>query len=68
MKSVAIELCDEEGNKFIINKKRVKLYQKDISSFDSNDDVILDDDEGVTSYLMRRSTRVLRSFMWTVFG
>ncbi|GJY74897.1 hypothetical protein Tco_0479328 [Tanacetum coccineum] len=48
MKGEAIELCDEEGNEFILNKQRVKLYQKDISDFDADDDVTLDD-EGVTN-------------------
>nr|GEU90053.1 hypothetical protein [Tanacetum cinerariifolium] len=43
IKSVAIELCDEEGNKFIVNKQRVKLYQKDMSGFDVDDDVVHDE-------------------------
>nr|GEZ75229.1 hypothetical protein [Tanacetum cinerariifolium] len=30
MKGGAIELCDEEGNEFIVNKQRVNMYQKDI--------------------------------------
>nr|GEU53151.1 putative zinc finger, CCHC-type [Tanacetum cinerariifolium] len=46
MKGRAIELCDEKGNEFIVNKQRVKPYQKDISDFDADDDVTLDD-EGV---------------------
>nr|GEU77592.1 RNA-directed DNA polymerase homolog [Tanacetum cinerariifolium] len=48
MKNRAIELCDKEGNEFIINKQRVKLYQKDMSDFNAYDDVILDDEGGVT--------------------
>nr|GEX72498.1 hypothetical protein [Tanacetum cinerariifolium] len=47
MKSGAIELCDKEGNEFIVNKQRVKPYQKDVSDFDVDDDVTLED-EGVT--------------------
>nr|GEX10406.1 hypothetical protein [Tanacetum cinerariifolium] len=48
MKGGEIELCDEEGNEFIVNKQRVKLYQKDISDFDADDDVIYNDEGGVT--------------------
>ncbi|GJW88209.1 hypothetical protein Tco_0163549 [Tanacetum coccineum] len=48
IKTRAIELCDEEGNEFIVNKQRVKPYQKDVLDFDANDDVTLDDEEGVT--------------------
>ncbi|GJU55912.1 hypothetical protein Tco_1229626 [Tanacetum coccineum] len=56
-----IELCEREGNEFIVNKKRVKPYQKDMPGFDADDVVILDDEGGVTLYLMRRSFGVLRS-------
>ncbi|GJZ06620.1 putative reverse transcriptase domain-containing protein [Tanacetum coccineum] len=48
MKGREIKLCDEEGNEFIVNKQCVKLYQKDISEFDTDDDVTLDDEGGVT--------------------
>nr|GEV78483.1 hypothetical protein [Tanacetum cinerariifolium] len=48
MRGGVIKLCDEEGNEFIVNKKRVKPYQKDISDIDKDDDVTLDDEEGVT--------------------
>ncbi|GJS17426.1 putative nucleotidyltransferase, ribonuclease H [Tanacetum coccineum] len=48
MKSGSIELCDEEGNKFIVDKQRVTPYHKEISSFDADDDVIFDDEGGVT--------------------
>nr|GEZ92966.1 hypothetical protein [Tanacetum cinerariifolium] len=44
MRSEAIELCEEEGNEFTINKQRVKFYQKDIIGFDTDNDVILDDE------------------------
>ncbi|GKE02975.1 hypothetical protein Tco_1390958, partial [Tanacetum coccineum] len=47
MKGGVIELRDEEGNEFIINKQRVKPYKKDISDFDADDDITLDDG-GVT--------------------
>ncbi|GJW57841.1 hypothetical protein Tco_0104572 [Tanacetum coccineum] len=46
MKSRVIELRYEEGNEFIINKQRVKPFQKDMSGFDAND--ILDDEGRVT--------------------
>nr|GEW97219.1 hypothetical protein [Tanacetum cinerariifolium] len=48
MRNGEIELCNEEGNEFIVNKKCVNPYQKDISGFDANDDVILSDEGGVT--------------------
>nr|GEW15994.1 reverse transcriptase domain-containing protein [Tanacetum cinerariifolium]GEZ01592.1 reverse transcriptase domain-containing protein [Tanacetum cinerariifolium]GEZ73274.1 reverse transcriptase domain-containing protein [Tanacetum cinerariifolium] len=47
MKDGAIELCDEEENKFIVNKQHVKPYQNDILDFDVDDDITLDD-EGTT--------------------
>nr|GEU90617.1 hypothetical protein [Tanacetum cinerariifolium] len=47
MKGRKIKLCVEEGNEFIVNKQRVKLCQKDISEFDADDDVTLDDEGGV---------------------
>ncbi|GKF83399.1 hypothetical protein Tco_0245055, partial [Tanacetum coccineum] len=39
MKSGAIKLHDEEGNEFIVNKQRVKPYQKEALDFDDNDDI-----------------------------
>ncbi|GJY48095.1 reverse transcriptase domain-containing protein [Tanacetum coccineum] len=51
MKNGAIKLCDEEGNKFIVNKQCVKPYQKDMSGFDADDDIILDDEGRVTKLL-----------------
>nr|GEV38958.1 reverse transcriptase domain-containing protein [Tanacetum cinerariifolium] len=48
MKSGAIELCDKERNEFIVNKQRVKPYQKDVLEFDADDDVTLEDEGGVT--------------------
>ncbi|GKD75019.1 reverse transcriptase domain-containing protein [Tanacetum coccineum] len=51
MKGGAIELCDEEGNEFNVNKQHVKPYQKDISDFDADDDITFDD-EGVTSVVI----------------
>ncbi|GJW18981.1 hypothetical protein Tco_0026417 [Tanacetum coccineum] len=44
----AIELYDEEGSEFIVNKQRVKPYQKNLLDTDKDDDVTLDDEEEVT--------------------
>ncbi|GJX41595.1 hypothetical protein Tco_0256585 [Tanacetum coccineum] len=59
MKGGAINLCDEEGNEFIINKQRVKSYQKDISKFNADDDVTLDDEGG--NFSKKRGTMFLQS-------
>ncbi|GKA60096.1 reverse transcriptase domain-containing protein [Tanacetum coccineum] len=44
MKNRAIELYDEEGRKFIVNKQWVKPYQKNLLDTNKNDGVTLDDD------------------------
>ncbi|GJT74025.1 reverse transcriptase domain-containing protein [Tanacetum coccineum] len=44
MKNRAIELCDEDVNEFIVNKQRVKPYQKDAFDFDGDDDITLEDE------------------------
>ncbi|GKD43619.1 hypothetical protein Tco_1268264 [Tanacetum coccineum] len=48
MKNGAIKLYDEDGNEFIVNKQRVKPYQKDVLDVDKNDDITLDDEGEVT--------------------
>nr|GEX93379.1 hypothetical protein [Tanacetum cinerariifolium] len=48
MKSEATELCDEKGNEFIVNKQRVKPYQKEAAKFDVDDEITLEDEGGVT--------------------
>ncbi|GJZ01464.1 hypothetical protein Tco_0519425 [Tanacetum coccineum] len=48
MKNGAIELYDEEGSKFIVNKQRVKPYQKNLLDTNKDDDVTLDDEGEVT--------------------
>ncbi|GKD69799.1 reverse transcriptase domain-containing protein [Tanacetum coccineum] len=48
MKNGAIELYDEEGSEFIINKQRVKPYQKNLLDTNKDDDVTLDDEGEVT--------------------
>nr|GEU74565.1 hypothetical protein [Tanacetum cinerariifolium] len=60
MRSGEIELCDEEGNEFTVNKQRVKPYQKDISGFEVDDDLFLNDEGGVTNWeALGRNTRDL---------
>ncbi|GKA95902.1 hypothetical protein Tco_0817997 [Tanacetum coccineum] len=48
MKNGAIELYDEEGSEFIVNKQRVKPYQKNILDTNKDDDVTLEDEGEVT--------------------
>ncbi|GKC79473.1 reverse transcriptase domain-containing protein [Tanacetum coccineum] len=43
MKNGAIELYNEEGGEFIINKQRVKPYQKNLLDTNRDDDVTLED-------------------------
>ncbi|GJX83108.1 reverse transcriptase domain-containing protein [Tanacetum coccineum] len=68
MKNGAIELYDKDVNEFIINKQRVKPYQKSILDTNRDDDITLDDEGEVTLYLMRRSLEVLRKFHWMILG
>nr|GEY57769.1 reverse transcriptase domain-containing protein [Tanacetum cinerariifolium] len=44
MKNGAIELYDEDGNEFIVNKQRVKPYQKDVLDTNTDDDITLEDE------------------------
>ncbi|GKA50553.1 reverse transcriptase domain-containing protein [Tanacetum coccineum] len=48
MRNGAIELCDEDGNEFIVNKQRVKPYPKDVLDTNRDDDITLDDEGEVT--------------------
>ncbi|GJV56606.1 reverse transcriptase domain-containing protein [Tanacetum coccineum] len=48
MKNGAIELYDEYGNEFIINKQRVKPYQKDVLDTNRDDLITLEDEREVT--------------------
>ncbi|GJZ12905.1 hypothetical protein Tco_0548135 [Tanacetum coccineum] len=48
MKNRAIELYDEEGSELIVNKHRVKPYQKNLLDTNKDDDVTLDDEGEVT--------------------
>ncbi|GJY95404.1 reverse transcriptase domain-containing protein [Tanacetum coccineum] len=42
------KLYDEDGNEFIVNKQRVKPYQKDVLDADKDDDITLEDEGEVT--------------------
>ncbi|GJX66579.1 reverse transcriptase domain-containing protein [Tanacetum coccineum] len=44
MKNGAIELYDEDGNEFIVNKQRVKPYQESVWDTNRDDDITLDDE------------------------
>ncbi|GJS36159.1 reverse transcriptase domain-containing protein [Tanacetum coccineum] len=48
MKNEAVELYDDEGSEFIMNKQRVKPYQNDLLNTNKDDDVTLDDEGEVT--------------------
>ncbi|GKC15516.1 hypothetical protein Tco_1012298, partial [Tanacetum coccineum] len=48
LKNGAIELYDKDGNVFIVNKQRVKPYQKDVLETDKHDDITLNDEGEVT--------------------
>ncbi|GJZ21597.1 hypothetical protein Tco_0558636 [Tanacetum coccineum] len=48
MKNGAIELYDEDGNGFIVNKQQVKPYQKSVLNTNKDDDITMDDDGEVT--------------------
>ncbi|GJW08750.1 hypothetical protein Tco_1571173 [Tanacetum coccineum] len=43
-----IELYDEDGNEFIINKQRVKPYQESVLDTNRDDDITLNDEGEVT--------------------
>ncbi|GKE38954.1 hypothetical protein Tco_1462359 [Tanacetum coccineum] len=47
-KDIKIELYDEDGNEFIVNKQRVKPYQKNVLDTNRDDDIMLDDEGEVT--------------------
>ncbi|GKE73886.1 hypothetical protein Tco_1535927, partial [Tanacetum coccineum] len=48
MKNGAIELYDEDGNEFIVNKQSVKPYQKDALIVEKDEDITLADEGEVT--------------------
>ncbi|GKC70607.1 reverse transcriptase domain-containing protein [Tanacetum coccineum] len=48
MKNGAIELYDEDGNEFIVNKQQVKPYQERELDTNRDDDITLDDEGEVT--------------------
>ncbi|GJV48982.1 hypothetical protein Tco_1439194 [Tanacetum coccineum] len=48
MKNGAIELYDEDGNEFIVNKQWVKPYQESVLDTNQDDDITLEDEGEVT--------------------
>ncbi|GJW73473.1 reverse transcriptase domain-containing protein [Tanacetum coccineum] len=48
VKNGAIDLYDENGSEFIVNKQRVKPYQKDALNVGKDDDITLEDEGEVT--------------------
>nr|GEZ04166.1 hypothetical protein [Tanacetum cinerariifolium] len=58
MKNRAIELFDEDGNEFIVNKQRVKAYQTNALDFDGYDDVTLEDEGGIPADQRIRELRL----------
>ncbi|GJU43550.1 reverse transcriptase domain-containing protein [Tanacetum coccineum] len=68
MKNGAIKLYDENASKFIVNKQCVKPYQKDTLNVVKDDDITIEDEGGVTLYLMRKSLEVLRKFHTMILG
>ncbi|GJS18372.1 reverse transcriptase domain-containing protein [Tanacetum coccineum] len=48
MRNGSIELSDKEGNEFIVNRQRVKPYKLDTDNFDKDDDIVLENQGGVT--------------------
>nr|GEX19026.1 hypothetical protein [Tanacetum cinerariifolium] len=44
MRNAAIELYDENVNEFIVNKQRVKPYQKDVLDTNRDEDITLEDE------------------------
>ncbi|GKB74993.1 DNA-directed DNA polymerase, partial [Tanacetum coccineum] len=64
MKNGAVELYDEEGGEFIVNKQRVKPYQEDSLNINKDDDVTLDDDGEVTKLFIGKN----KNFIFTDGG
>ncbi|GJY59373.1 ribonuclease H-like domain-containing protein [Tanacetum coccineum] len=53
MKNNAIELYNEDENEFIINKQRVKPYQKNVLDTNRDDDITLDDEGEKSLYSLK---------------
>ncbi|GJW55184.1 reverse transcriptase domain-containing protein [Tanacetum coccineum] len=58
MKNGAIELYDEDGNEFTVNKQRVKPYQKSVLDTNIDDDITLDDKGEVTKFLIKNEEEI----------
>nr|GEX05216.1 hypothetical protein [Tanacetum cinerariifolium] len=63
IRSGEIELCNEEGNEFIVNKQRVKPYQKDTLCLDGDDDVTLKNEGRGHIIFDEKKPEILKSFM-----
>ncbi|GKA73613.1 hypothetical protein Tco_0779915 [Tanacetum coccineum] len=63
MKNEAIELYDEEGSEFIVNKQRVKPYQNNLLDTNRDDDVTLEDQGEVTYLDEKKLVKGLGSFI-----
>ncbi|GJW08577.1 reverse transcriptase domain-containing protein, partial [Tanacetum coccineum] len=76
MENRAIELYDEEGSEFIVNKQRVKPYQKNFLDTNKGDDVTLDDEGEFTCLCLLRyqvlfdveAWKFLRKFHLMILG
>ncbi|GJV27015.1 MAK10-like protein [Tanacetum coccineum] len=60
MKNGAIKMYDEEGSEFIVNKQRVKPYQKNVLDINRDDDITLEDQGEVTRTIAQLVTGKLR--------
>nr|GFA23295.1 hypothetical protein [Tanacetum cinerariifolium] len=58
MKNGAIELYDEDGNEFIVNKQRMKPYQESVLDTNKDDDITLDDEGEVTKFLIKNKEEI----------
>ncbi|GJW96718.1 reverse transcriptase domain-containing protein [Tanacetum coccineum] len=54
----AIELYDEDGNEFIVNKQRMKPYQKEMQMVNKDNDVTLKDEGEVTIFYWKQLMRL----------
>ncbi|GJY49271.1 hypothetical protein Tco_0439227, partial [Tanacetum coccineum] len=58
MKNGAIERYNEDENGFIVNKQRVKPYQKDVLDADKDDDITLEDEGEVTKFFKKNEEEI----------
>ncbi|GJY03806.1 reverse transcriptase domain-containing protein [Tanacetum coccineum] len=58
MKNGAIDLYNEDGNEFIVNKQRVKPYQKDVLDTNRDDDITLEDEGEVMKFFKENEKKI----------